>query len=244
MAWIESHQSLGTHKKLYKLATLLNISRPQAVGHLQFLWWWALDNAPDGCLKGIPQEVISDVSVWPGDKTQFINALKEAGWIDKETEYLHDWHDYAGKLLRHREDDKERHRTSFGTPAELLKKSIATVPYSTVPNSTIKERVKKESNNLLPEWIDKKAWDAFIDMRKKMKKVPTARGVELLIIKLSNFRKDGEDIKAVIEQSIMNNWQGLFPVHKDGRSNGTHQKDTGISRVEKLRASVTKPTNI
>jgi len=39
VAWIESHQTLGQHPKTRKLARLLNISAPTAVGHLQFLWW-------------------------------------------------------------------------------------------------------------------------------------------------------------------------------------------------------------
>ena len=50
MAWIESHQALGRHPKLRRLARALNISHPTAVGDLHYLWWFAIDFAQDGSL--------------------------------------------------------------------------------------------------------------------------------------------------------------------------------------------------
>ncbi len=147
MAWIESHQSLGTHRKLYQLARILRISRPQAVGHLHYLWWWALDNAPDGDLSGVSDETLADVSGFLDGRSHrfgvrftsvcslFANALRSTGWIDTDSK-LHDWYDYAGKLIQAREKDRERHRKSIGTPSELLWNSIATVPNRTQPYPT------------------------------------------------------------------------------------------------------------
>jgi len=50
MAWIESNQEVGRHPKTKKLARLLDISVVTAVGHLHYLWWWALDFAQEGVL--------------------------------------------------------------------------------------------------------------------------------------------------------------------------------------------------
>lgn len=53
----------------------------------------------------------------------------------------------------------------------------------------------------------------FIKMRKLIKKPLTNRGLELLIEKLHKL-SDGEPNKmlAILNQSIMNNWQGVFPL--------------------------------
>ena len=51
MAWIESHQELWRHPKTKKLARLLAVSVPTAIGHLHGIWYWALDFAQDGDLR-------------------------------------------------------------------------------------------------------------------------------------------------------------------------------------------------
>lgn len=50
MAWLRSHQELARHPKVKRLSRQLNISLPQAIGHLHLLWWWCMDYAQDGDL--------------------------------------------------------------------------------------------------------------------------------------------------------------------------------------------------
>lgn len=64
MAWIESHQSLVTHGKLLKLARQLGINKYEAIGHLQALWWWTIDNATDGSLAGHTPAIIAEAAGW------------------------------------------------------------------------------------------------------------------------------------------------------------------------------------
>jgi DnaD/phage-associated family protein len=108
MAWIESHQSLGTHRKTKALKRILRIKTPQAVGHLHLLWWWCLDNAPDGSLEGIDDADLSDAAEWPGKPETFVKALAAAGFVDENTRELHDWHAYAGKLIDRRKANAQR----------------------------------------------------------------------------------------------------------------------------------------
>lgn len=101
MAWIESHQSLLTHRKLLHLARELGIQKYQAVGHLESLWWWAIDNATDGSLDGTYAYDIAaaagwddHLSWWHGLQTNsptgceqimsipFFVILVKTGWID------------------------------------------------------------------------------------------------------------------------------------------------------------------
>lgn len=155
MAWIESNQEVGRHPKTRKLARRLGISLPAAVGHLHYLWWWALDFAQDGDLDKYDNDDIADAMCWDGDSDQLVEALVDVGYIDCNERgelVLHDWRDYAGKLLERREKDRARknkpketeaipqefQRNSNGTKKEtdgIRKDSSVTVPNSTIHNS-------------------------------------------------------------------------------------------------------------
>jgi uncharacterized protein YdaU (DUF1376 family) len=70
-----------------------------------------------------------------------------------------------------------------------------------------------------PEWIPREQWDAWVRMRKKIRKELTPDAIPLAIRSLDKLRATGEDVKAVIEQSTLRNWTGFFAVAKGG-SNG------------------------
>lgn len=111
MAWIKSHQELRDHPKTRKLAHILGISRPAAIGHLQCLWWWALDYAEDGSLGKFDSLDIALGADWEGDETLFVSSLVRVGFIDQDEDgylYVHDWDDYAGTLIRRREANTKR----------------------------------------------------------------------------------------------------------------------------------------
>lgn len=114
MAWIESHQEVGRHPKTKKLARLLSTSLPAAVGHLHYLWWWALDFAQDGTLEKYDNADIADAMQWDGDPDLLIESLISAGYIDDTDAGLviHDWAEYAGKLLERRAKDRARKRAA------------------------------------------------------------------------------------------------------------------------------------
>lgn len=55
----------------------------------------------------------------------------------------------------------------------------------------------------------------YVKMRKAIKKPLTTYGLELAIKKLQNLSDDINEQIEIINQSVMNSWQGLFPL-KDG----------------------------
>lgn len=63
-----------------------------------------------------------------------------------------------------------------------------------------------------PEWVPAEAWQGYLDMRKKIRKPMTDRAVQLAIGTLEKLRDQGQDVGAVLDQSTMNSWQGLFPI--------------------------------
>jgi hypothetical protein len=194
MAWIELHQTLREHRKMFACADALNLSRVQMIGTLVSLWLWALDNAQNGSLAGVSDKTIARVCDFPEKKAgKLVAALAEHGFLDYDGEhyFIHDWFDYAGKLMERREKDRSRKRksakeipdNSTGIPAEQPKNSHATVPipYHTVPNHKT-EGGKKDSScgngeasapgnsftafwDAYPQKIGReKAWEAWKDV--------------------------------------------------------------------------------
>lgn len=155
MAWIASDQKNRDHPKLIRAARALGISKVTMIGHMHLLWYWALDYAQDGELSAFDAVDIAEAAEWAGDPDLFIAALVESARIGDKPgllEYvngilmIHDWHDYAGKLIERRREDAERKRasrgidvrkTSNGHPADIHKPSdveYSTVQYTTEPN--------------------------------------------------------------------------------------------------------------
>jgi len=111
MAWIESHQTLARHRKTLRAAHILQVDRHKLIGHLMCLWWWGIDNA--GVDGYVERHMVPIAAEWDGDPEAFTNALIEAGFIDQEEDgalRLHDWYDYAGKLIEQRAKDAARKR--------------------------------------------------------------------------------------------------------------------------------------
>lgn len=111
-AWIESHQEIGRHPKVKKLARLLGIGIPQTVGHLHLLWHWCLDYAKDGNLSKHDEFEIADAAMWEKDADKFLQALYQSEFIDKfgEEFHVHDWIDYGGRLIAMRAANVEKQR--------------------------------------------------------------------------------------------------------------------------------------
>lgn len=155
-AWIESHQTLWRHPRKDALAEALyagtvpdDVADAAAIGVLHKLWWWAMDYAQDGDLSPFSDRQIAKACDWRGDPAVFVDALLATGFVN-EDRTIHDWHDYAGRLIERREKDRLRkaekraettaqdvRRKSSGQDAE--RRSLArahTEPNPTEPNPT------------------------------------------------------------------------------------------------------------
>lgn len=124
MAWVESHQELGNHPKLARFRRTLGISKVEAVGHLHYLWWWALDYAKDGRIGRYQPEEIADAALWEGDCGAFWDALITAEFVDEDGN-LHDWYDYAGRLMERRDANAKRMRDARSRESLPIKSARA-----------------------------------------------------------------------------------------------------------------------
>jgi hypothetical protein len=77
-------------------------------------------------------------------------------------------------------------------------------------------------------------------MRKKIKKPMTERAEELLIKKLNDLSGNEKEQIAILNQSIMNSWLGVFPLRGDyngkGRQNNQRfgSKEPGEDKYKHL----------
>lgn len=114
MAWIESHTTLREHPKTKHLCRLLKITRREGVGLLHFLWWWALDYAPEGDLSAWSDEDIADAVDWKRNAGVMMDALLGAGFIDSDRQ-IHDWYEFAERRIARRRANAERMRAKRAT---------------------------------------------------------------------------------------------------------------------------------
>ena len=153
MAWIELHQELVQHKKMDRLLRQTGLSRDTALGRLCILWLWALSNRPDGDLGELDGRRLGQIlELTPRKAGAFLEALEQSGFLDRQGERLriHDWEDYAGRLLELKRRDRERKRLarerqreaedcppdSPGTSAPVPGLPNPTQPDPTQPNLT------------------------------------------------------------------------------------------------------------
>lgn len=114
MAWLEVHDTLMGHPKVYEAAERLGVEPDLLIGKLIRLWLWALSYAMDGNLRRFSVSVLARAANWLGDAEEFLRVLGEVGLVDPDGG-IHDWEEYAGRLIDRKEANKERSRKSRET---------------------------------------------------------------------------------------------------------------------------------
>lgn len=106
--------------------------------------------------NALRNKMVANVSQWGGDPDLFVEALTEAGFLNEidDALELHDWYDYAGKLMETRKANRERQRryresqkqqeanvernanVTRDVTVTKSERHAPTVPNHTVPNHT------------------------------------------------------------------------------------------------------------
>jgi uncharacterized protein YdaU (DUF1376 family) len=104
------------------------------------------------------------------------------------------------------------------TQTETEKKAIqypVTSNHKEEPKTKTKAQKPASPTFALPDWLPVDAWHDFAAMRKGMRKGMTEAAQRIAVKKLDELRAKGQDPQAVLEQSTMRGWLGLFPVKDD-----------------------------
>lgn len=100
-----------------------------------------------------------------------------------------------------------------------------------------RELEKKTKAILAPDWIPKEQWDGYVDYRRTKGKF-TQRAVTLTISELEKLKSQGYDPGQVLDQSVQKGWTGVFPISKNGGSNGNHKNSNLSGPTERSFAHV------
>ncbi len=163
--------------------------------------------------------------------SKWVAALINGGYISSEIIYKEGTKQILNRYIRIVTYPIEE---KLNTPIEEKLKENNTYINNTINN---KERKKDTGyDELLNSYVQdeelKNTIYEFIKMRKMIKKPLTNRGLELLIQKLYKMTNDINEMILILNQSIMNNWQGIFPLKKETYSNN---KQSGNPFFDLLR---------
>jgi hypothetical protein len=100
------------------------------------------------------------------------------------------------------------------SPLHAPSKSLRSQEQEQEQEQKQEEKAKKPAASAaidLPDWLPIESWLAFVEMRKKIKKPMTDRAMQLAIRKLDAMRIGGHDVAAILDNSVLNGWQDLWP---------------------------------
>jgi hypothetical protein len=112
--------------------------------------------------------------------------------------------------------------------AQIKTKVIKKEKVSTERTNTKAASGCEECSPALAEAIEE-----FIKHRKCLKKPLTDYGLKRILTKLSNMAKTEEEQIAILNQSIENGWQGIFPIGGDRGRNNT-RRETAKEEADRI----------
>lgn len=152
------------------------------------------------------------------------------------------WHKYQSEYLRQIESlNKNRNLQTSSQLSSQTKASSLQSPHTEVEGEGEVEEEKKEAP-AAPGIVPVALWLSFVEMRRKNRKPLTDHAGELIRRELLKLQEQGHDPVEVLEQSIRNGWQDVFPI-REGQ-NGTRQsiakgKPGKLERYEQAAKNVT-----
>ena len=95
-------------------------------------------------------------------------------------------------------------------------------------NKASKKGGRESFDNLIDAYTDsdelRGALRGYVQMRAAIKKPITNRGLELAFKKLDELARTVADKVAIVDQSVMNSWQGIFPLKDNQRRGSTDNR--------------------
>lgn len=230
MAWIESHQQLKDHPKVFDLMFSMGWDLDQTIGKLHRFWWWCVDYAEDGDLRKHSDERLARaVGLNSELSKQFVEAMVASCWIDREPYFrVHEWWHYVGRFLNGKySGEPERWkqvRDSYSNPTVTRRKPSLpnlTKPNLTKPNQKYKGAFKK------PTLEDVKAAfkgrgvsplnaEAFIDHHEARGWIlSNGRPMRSLGGAVGTWIRNGKLFGTLVTQEVKNDeWDRPFPISK------------------------------
>lgn len=91
------------HPKTLDFAARLGVELPTAIGHLELLWAFTAQKAPQGNIGKWPDGAIARACYWNSNPDHFVSALVDSKFVDTHPEHrllIHDWSEHAPRWVR------------------------------------------------------------------------------------------------------------------------------------------------
>lgn len=161
---------------------------------------------------------------WCGAKRETVDRclkdLLEKGYIERRDveEHGHVSVQYRAtkNVVGTQKTDTPPKKSSTPTPKNMHINNLVQ------PNDTKDNKEERRVNSFTADpWL-RRMLMTWIDCRRQMKAPLTDRALEMALAKLSKMAASDEDRAAIVEQSVINGWRGLFPL-----KGGTRKVDAG-----------------
>ena len=189
--------------------------------------------------------------------SRWIKALSDKGYISTKIEFKENSKEVLRRYITITEtpinkNDEGYYQNCIGginknvkTPINKNVKENNTNINNTINNTVDKKerkKAKKQTNydsiineNIQDETVKQELYE-FIKMRKMMKKPLTDRALKLLISKLNKLSSIPAEQVQILDNSIMNNWQGIFPLkNNSGYQNNNSYQNNNYGNSEAKR---------
>lgn len=171
-----------------------------------------------------------------------LNKFIELGMMElhEETYMVSNWllHQNEKGLEELREQSRARQKKY----RENQKKKASNVTSDVTDNVTPSKSksTSKPKKNTTQIYFENEALNKvfmdYLQMRKTIKKPATENAINLAISKLEKLANSDEEKIKILEQSILNSWQGLFELknEKGAKKNGLNKSDAGRTNEDAL----------
>lgn len=217
MRWLTDPVQQSCKECAYEHVTR-NVTVALCVTALLVIWGTAREQGDrendDLVLKHCDLNVLDAMADLPG----IGDAMEFVGWAKNRDDLCV----VFPKFFKDQESPDDKHKRQNAERQarfrEKNKKEIDNAEVTPLRNVTVtpreeKRREEKNKAAALPDWIPAESWNAWIKSRKNK---PTPEAKRLAVMELEKLRADGNDPKAVLDQSTFRGWTGLFPVKDSG----------------------------
>ena len=231
-----AHEEIITIKRIHA-AIFGDLSTPVLLSRIIF--WTGRSKLSDGWFYKTLDEMCAETALSERTIRNKVKKLNTAGIIETvvkklgNTPVLH-WRLKAKRLLEIELkylESLDPAKIAVSDPAKIAVSDPASLAVSSlIQKDKLHKYIKKKMEPFeLPDWVDKETWDSFCNMRLE-KGLFTEESKKGIIRRLKKFMDDGEDIKAILENSIIHSWSGIFSMKNKGANHGKNfgniQKET------------------
>jgi hypothetical protein len=212
------------------------------------------EGTPYGYLKVADKVILpSNLARMVGESVEIVAdwllELQEAGVYDVDNGAI-----FSRRMIRDEELRQKRAEGGKlgGNPNLKVNHEVKQKPTPSSSSTSSPSKKKDDATIVafvLPDWIEKETWDAFVQMRKRIGKPPTDYAKKLIVAKLERFKANNQDIKAVLEKSITSSWQDVFEIKGNPADNirltvpASNEPDPALLKI-KQDEKITRPPNL